>query len=62
MHNLLVKFLSTFNNHAVFANLELGWKSMLYLTLTGRNDTSFPALFWKIQRRSGFHPEIITVC
>ena len=25
-------------NHAVFANVELGWKSMLYLTLTGRND------------------------
>lgn len=25
-------------NHAAFANVELGWKSMLYLTLTGRND------------------------
>lgn len=25
-------------NHAIFANFELGWKSMLYLTLTGRND------------------------
>lgn len=25
-------------NNAVFANVELGWKSMLYLTLTGRND------------------------
>lgn len=23
---------------AIFANIELGWKSMLYLTLTGRND------------------------
>lgn len=23
---------------AIFANVELGWKSMLYLTLTGRND------------------------
>lgn len=23
---------------AVFANIEVGWKSMLYLTLTGRND------------------------
>jgi hypothetical protein len=25
---------SRVRNHAVFANLELGWKSMLYLTLT----------------------------
>ena len=24
--------------NSAFANLELGWKSMLYLTLTGRND------------------------
>lgn len=29
---------SRVKNHAVFANAELGWKSMLYLTLTGRND------------------------
>lgn len=29
---------SKVRNHAVFANVELGWKSMLYLTLTGRND------------------------
>lgn len=29
---------SRVRNHAVFANVELGWKSMLYLTLTGRND------------------------
>ena len=26
------------NINSVFANVELGWKSMLYLTLTGRND------------------------
>lgn len=25
-------------NNAIFANVELGWRSMLYLTLTGRND------------------------
>lgn len=25
-------------SQAIFANLEVGWKSMLYLTLTGRND------------------------
>lgn len=29
---------SRVRNHAVFGNLELGWKSMIYLTLTGRND------------------------
>lgn len=29
---------SKVRNHAIFANLELGWRSMLYLTLTGRND------------------------
>lgn len=29
---------SRVRNHAAFANVELGWKSMLYLTLTGRND------------------------
>src|SRR5699024_4462057 len=29
---------SRVRNNAVFANVELGYKSMLYLTLTGRND------------------------
>ena len=29
---------SRVRNHALFANVELGWRSMLYLTLTGRND------------------------
>lgn len=29
---------SRVRNNALFANVELGWKSMLYLTLTGRND------------------------
>ena len=29
---------SRVRNNAIFANLELGWRSMLYLTLTGRND------------------------
>lgn len=29
---------SRMRNHALFANVELGWRSMLYLTLTGRND------------------------
>jgi len=29
---------SKVRNVAIFASMELGWKSMLYLTLTGRND------------------------
>ena len=29
---------SRVRNNAVFANIEVGWKNMLYLTLTGRND------------------------
>ena len=29
---------SRVRNNAIFANVELGYKSMLYLTLTGRND------------------------
>lgn len=29
---------SRVRNHAIFGNVELGWRSMLYLTLTGRND------------------------
>ncbi len=29
---------SRVRNHALFGNVELGWRSMLYLTLTGRND------------------------
>ena len=29
---------SRVRNHAIFANVELGWRSMLFMTLTGRND------------------------
>lgn len=29
---------SRVRNNAIFANVEVGWRSMLYLTLTGRND------------------------
>ena len=29
---------SRVRNHAIFASVELGWRSMLYLTLTGRNE------------------------
>lgn len=44
---------SRVRNNAVFANVELGWKNMLYLTLTGRNDwnsrlvnTANPSFFY----------------
>ena len=29
---------SRVRNHAIFASIELGWKNMLFLTMTGRND------------------------
>lgn len=39
--------------YSIFANVEVGWKSMLYLTLTGRNDwasqihgTTDPSFFY----------------
>lgn len=44
---------SRVRNNAVFANVELGWKNMLYLTVTGRNDwnsrlvnTANPSFFY----------------
>lgn len=44
---------SAVRNNAVFGNIELGWRSMLYLTLSGRNDwnsrlvnTAHPSFFY----------------
>ena len=44
---------SRVRNNAIFGNLELGWRSMLYLTLSGRNDwnsrlvnTANPSFFY----------------
>lgn len=41
---------------SVFANLEFGWKSMLYLTLTGRND--WASALANTQSNSFFYPSI----
>lgn len=41
---------------AIFANLELGWKSMLYLTLTGRND--WPSQLAGSKESSFFYPSV----
>ncbi|WP_370525523.1 TonB-dependent receptor [Dysgonomonas sp. 521] len=53
---------------SVFANLELGWKSMLYLTLTGRNDwasalanTSNSSFFYPSVGLSGVISEMVTL-
>lgn len=41
---------------SVFANVEIGWKSMIYLTLTGRND--WASALANTQSSSFFYPSI----
>lgn len=41
---------------SVFANMELGWRSMLYLTLTGRNDWS--SALANTNTKSFFYPSV----
>ena len=41
---------------SVFANVELGWKSMLYLTLTGRND--WASALANTSNSSFFYPSV----
>lgn len=43
---------------SVFANLEMGWKSMVYLTLTGRTD--WPSALAFTKNRSFFYPSVGT--
>lgn len=43
-------------SQAVFANFEAGWKSMLYLTLTGRNDWESQLAFSNY--KSFFYPSV----
>lgn len=48
-----------FNKHyinSLFANAELGWKSMLFLTLTGRND--WDSALAGTKRESFFYPSV----
>lgn len=41
---------------SIFANLELGWRSMLYLTLTGRND--WASALANTKNSSFFYPSV----
>lgn len=47
---------SKVRNHAIFANVEVGWRSMLYLTLTGRNDWNSRLV--NTDEESFFYPSI----
>lgn len=47
---------SRVRNHAIFGNVELGWRSMLYLTLTGRNDWNSRLVNTK--EESFFYPSV----
>ena len=47
---------SKVRNHAIFANVELGWKNMMYLTLTGRNDWNSRLVNTK--NESFFYPSV----
>lgn len=47
---------SLVRNHAIFANVELGFKNMLYLTMTGRNDWNSRLVNTKSQ--SVFYPSV----
>ena len=59
---------SRVRNHALFANVEVGWKNMLFLTLTGRNDwnsrlvnTSEESFFYPSVGLSGILSEMINM-
>jgi TonB-linked SusC/RagA family outer membrane protein len=45
-------------SQSVFANVELGYKSMLYLTLTGRNDWDSALAFSESGDKSFFYPSV----
>lgn len=47
---------ASLRNYAAFGNVELGWKSMLYLTLTGRNDWNSRLV--NTNEESFFYPSI----
>ena len=59
---------SRVRNNAVFANVELGWKNMLYLTVTGRNDwnsrlvnTANPSFFYPSVGLSAIISEMVNM-
>ena len=45
-------------NNAVFANAEVGWKNMLYLTLTGRNDWNSRLVNTSKEKPGYFYPSV----
>ncbi|MCM1177447.1 MAG: SusC/RagA family TonB-linked outer membrane protein [Bacteroidales bacterium] len=45
-------------NNAVFANVELGWKNMLFLTLTGRNDWNSRLVGTSSEKPGYFYPSV----
>ena len=47
---------SHIQSQSIFANVELAWKSMLYLTVTGRNDWESALAFSKY--KSFFYPSV----
>lgn len=47
---------SRVRNNAIFANVEVGWRSMLYLTLTGRNDLNSRLV--NTDEESFFYPSV----
>jgi TonB-linked SusC/RagA family outer membrane protein len=46
------------HSQSVFANIETGYKSMVYLTLTGRNDWDSALAFSQSGERSFFYPSV----
>ncbi len=42
--------------NSIFASVEIGWKSMLYMTLTGRND--WDSALINTEQSSFFYPSI----
>ena len=49
---------SAVRNNAVFANVELGWKNMLFLTLTGRNDWNSRLVNTSSSKKGYFYPSV----
>lgn len=45
-------------SEAVFANVELGWNSMVYLTLTGRNDWDSALANTRSMKKGFFYPSV----
>lgn len=45
-------------SQSLFANVEIGYKSMVYLTLTGRNDWDSALAFSESGKRSFFYPSV----